>query len=118
MVQPPAFRPRLVFFVTWFGAGVGAVVGSILAHNLGQSGLFAGAIVGGLLGVGVGTATLARIRWLPREVRWGALWGGVVGFLVAAPIAVANLHTPITPVVCCALAGVGALLGAGVARRN
>src|SRR6266851_5822910 len=118
MVQRPSFRPRLVFLVTWFVAGGGAVAGSILAHNLGHSGLFAGAIVGGLLGVGGGTATLVRIGWLPRELRWGVLWGGVVGFLVAAPIAVANLHTPITPLVSCALAGLGALLGAGVARRK
>jgi hypothetical protein len=42
--------------------------------------------------------------------------GGVVGFAVAAPIAVTNLHTPVTPVVICALAGVGLLLGIGIAR--
>lgn len=94
------------------------MVGSMLAHTLGQSGLFAGAVIGGLLGVGLGIAGLVRIDWLPRELRSGALWGGVVGFLVAAPIAVTNLHTPIIPVVTCALAGVGALFGAGLARRK
>ncbi len=90
----------------------------MLAHTLGQSGLFAGAVFGGLLGVGLGIVGLVRIGWLARDLRWGTLWGGVVGFLVAAPIAVTNLHTPITPIMSCALAGVGALLGAGVARRK
>jgi len=40
----------------------------------------------------------------------------MVGFAVAAPIAVANLHTPVTPVLACAVAGVGLLVGVGIAR--
>jgi hypothetical protein len=42
--------------------------------------------------------------------------GAVLGFIIAAPIAVLNLHTPITPVLVCSLAGAGALIGAGRAR--
>jgi hypothetical protein len=41
---------------------------------------------------------------------------GIAGFAAAAPIAVANLHTPVTPVLSCSLVGLGVLLGAGVAR--
>jgi hypothetical protein len=43
--------------------------------------------------------------------------GALLGLCVAAPIAVANLHTPITPIAITSLAGVGALLGAGWGGR-
>lgn len=44
--------------------------------------------------------------------------GAALGFCVAVPIAVLNLHTPVTPVLACALAGVGSLFGAGWSRRR
>jgi hypothetical protein len=66
--------------------------------------------------VGTAVLILTRLQWLSPEDRTGAIVGAVVGFAVAAPIAVANLHTPITPVLTCALAGVGLLVGIGVAR--
>lgn len=93
------------------------MLGSILGNGLaGRTGLFGGAIVGGVLGVSIAVMIVARLGWLPREDRRGAAAGGIVGFAVAAPIAVMNLHTPVTPVLICGLAGVGVLLGAGVAR--
>ena len=72
--------------------------------------------MGGIVGVAVAVAAAARFDWLSRQDRGSGLVGGIIGFAIAAPIAVANLHTPITPVLICGLAGVGALLGAGVAR--
>jgi hypothetical protein len=39
-----------------------------------------------------------------------------VGFAIATPIAVTNLHTPVTPVLICSLAGVGVLLGPRLSR--
>ena len=100
----------------WALAGFGAVIGSILGHAAGQSGLFAGAIVGGFLGVVVSVTTAIRLEWLPPTDRWGALGGGLVGFGLAAPIAVANLHTPLIPFLICGLAGAGLLLGVGLVR--
>jgi hypothetical protein len=109
-------KPLRVFLVSWALAGLGALVGSILGNSMGKAGLFAGAVVGGVAGVAVAIAALVRLAWLAQADRRGALVGGTIGFLIAAAIAVANLHTPITPVLVCGLSGAGALLGTGVAR--
>lgn len=111
-----SFKPVLVFLAAWALTGLGAVIGSILGHGAGKAGLFAGAAVGGVLGVGAAVVILAKLQWLSPGDRRGAVVGGIVGFAVAAPIAVSNLQTPVTPVLTCALAGVGLLLGARVAR--
>jgi hypothetical protein len=111
-----SLRPIPAFLTAWALAGIGAVIGSILGHAAGKPGLFAGAVVGGVVGVGAAVAVLTRLQWLSREDRGGAFVGGIVGFAVAAPIAVINLHSPVTPVLICGLAGVGLLLGVGVAR--
>ena len=69
-----------------------------------------------LVPFGAAVAVVAKLKWLSMNDRAGALLGGVVGFAVAAPIAVTNLHTPLTPILICGLAGVGLLLGIGIAR--
>jgi len=109
-------KPIPVFLATWVLTGIGAVVGSILGNAAGKPGLFAGAIVGGVLGVGAAVGVVTKLRWLSADDRLGALLGGIGGFAVAAPIAATNLHTPVTPVLVCGLAGAGLLLGIGVAR--
>jgi hypothetical protein len=109
-------KPIPAFLTTWALAGLGAIIGSILGNAAGKPGLFAGAVVGGALGVGAAVVALAKIGWLSPEDRRGAFVGGIVGFAVAAPVAVTNLHTPLIPVLICGLAGVGLLLGVGVAR--
>lgn len=109
-------KPLSLFVAAWGLAGLGAVIGSILGNSLGKTGLFLGAVSGGLVGIGSAVALASTLRWLPREDRRGALLGGIIGFAIAAPIAVANLHTPVTPILICGLAGVGLLMGIGVAR--
>jgi len=105
-----------VFIASWALSGLGAVIGSILGNAAGKTGLFAGAVVGGLLGVAAAVAALTKLHWLLAGERRAALVGGIVGFGIATPITVTNLHTPITPVLACGLTGVGVLLGVGVAR--
>jgi hypothetical protein len=114
--QPTHLKPFPLFITAWALAGLGAVIGSILGNAAGKGGLFAGAILGGMIGIGVAVAIGSKLQWLPTADRVGALVGGGAGFAVAAPIAVSNLHTPVTPILICALAGVGLLLGVGVAR--
>ncbi|MDP2957207.1 MAG: DUF4440 domain-containing protein [Longimicrobiales bacterium] len=111
-------KPLPVLLTSWALAGLGAVVGSILGNAFGRVGLFAGAVVGGGLAIAGAVTLLARLRWLPPATRSGAIAGGLLGFLIAVPIAVSNLHTPITPIVSCALVGAGVLLGAGVVRGS
>ncbi len=107
-------KPLPVLLTSWVLAGLGAAVGSILGNAFGRVGLFAGAVVGGGLAIAGSVTLLAKLRWLPPGTRRGAMAGGLLGFLIAVPIAVSNLHTPITPIVSCALVGAGVLLGAGV----
>ena len=105
-----------MFIATWALAGLGAVIGSALGSGAGRPGLFGGGVVGGVLGVVTAVLGLTKLQWLLAEDRRGALVGGIVGFAVAAPIAVTNLHTPMAPVLLCGLSSVGLLLGVGVAR--
>jgi hypothetical protein len=109
-------KPIPAFLAAWSFAGLGAVVGSILGHGAGKPGLFAGAVLGGVCGIWVAVGVVAKLRWLSPRDRRGAFVGGILGFAVAAPVAVNNLHTPVIPVLICALAGVGLLVGAAFGR--
>jgi hypothetical protein len=82
----------------------------------GQTWLFAGAVLGGPVGALLGVWLCTRLGWLASAQRRPASAGAIVGFLIAAPIAATNLHTPVIPVLICSLAGVGALIGAGRSR--
>ena len=109
-------KPYLVLFFAWGIAGLGAVVGSVIGNAAGQTGLFLGAFVGGITAVAGAVLVVTKLHRLPRSERAGALIGGVLGFIVAAPIAVGNLHPSIIPVLSCGMVGVGVLLGAGISR--
>lgn len=110
-------KARLTLILVWILAGAGAVGGSILGAAGGRTTLFLGALVGGVVGAPLGVLLSARLGWLEPWQRRTAAIGAILGFLVAAPVAAMNLHTPITPVLICSLAGVGALLGAGRGKR-
>ena len=109
-------KPLPVLLLVWLSSGVGAFVGSILGNGLGRTGLMAGAVVGGLVASAAGVDVATRLDWLPRTGRQAAAVGAMVGFIVAAAVAMATLHTPIIPIAVASLSGVGALLGAGMAR--
>ena len=102
--------------LTWFVTGLGAMAGSILGNAAGPPGLRVGAVAGGVLGL-LGAVTAARrLAWLPRGETRGAFVGGLVGFAFAVPITLTHMGSPLIPVLSCGLVGIGALLGAGVAR--
>jgi hypothetical protein len=102
--------------LTWLATGGGAFLGSVLGNAAGPTGLLVGGAIGGAAGLAIGVLLASRMGWLPPRERTGALLGGLIGFAIATPIALSNLHTPVTPVLACGLAGIGALFGAGVAR--
>ena len=99
----------------WALGGLGTAIGSILSNAFGRTGLFVGAVLGGILAIAAVARVLVKLVWLPPTSYRAALAGGLLGFAIAVPIAVANLHTPIVPIASCALVGVGLLLGAGAA---
>ncbi|MFL5581589.1 MAG: hypothetical protein ACJ8AO_14575 [Gemmatimonadaceae bacterium] len=108
-----AVRAGPLFVASFLVAGFCTVVGSILGNAWHQTRiLYLGAVVGGLLGCVLAARLAARLGWVPRErVRATAL-GAAAGFAVATPIAVTNLHTPVTPILATMLVGLGAVLGA------
>src|ERR1051326_6727824 len=94
--------------------GVGRVcilLGSVLGSSLGKASLFSGAVVGGIIGVAVAVWIAARFGLLGRAGFGVTFLGGVIGFGVAAVIAVQNLHGPLIPLASVGLIGLGALLG-------
>lgn len=93
--------------------GFGAVAGSILGNAFGRRGLFIGATVAGTLALLIAIQVLTGLRWLDSERRRGGTIGGLVGFALAAPLAVMNLQTPVIPIVVTSLVGFGVVLGAG-----
>ncbi len=101
----------LLFLIVCGLAGVCIFLGSVLGHGLGTIGLFSGAIIGGVVGVAVAVWLTARFGLLDRANSRVTFLGGVVGFIVAAVIAVNNLHGPIIPMASVGLIGLGALIG-------
>ena len=109
---------RRTLLFTWFVTGGGTLLFSILGGWFGKAGLFTGAIIGGVGAVTMAVFVMVQFGWLAREVRTAAIVGGIIGFLVAAIIAVTNLRGPIVPLLSCALSGAGVLMGVGFARKD
>ena len=102
-----------VVLLAWIVTGLGAVAGSIAGNAFGRRGMFIGAMVGGTLALLGAIRLLTSLEWLDVERRRGGSIGGLVGFALASPLAVMNLHTPITPILVTSLVGIGVVLGAG-----
>jgi len=101
----------MLVLLTWGLSGLGAVGGSILGSAGGKRGLFVGAALGGAAAAASSAWLASRLRLIaPGRVR-GAALGGLIGFAAAAPLAALNLHTPVIPVLCTGLTGIGALVG-------
>ena len=104
-------KAAVALVTIWMLTGLGAVAGSILGNAAGKSGLFAGAVVGGAALAYLAPQLCTKLGWIARGRTKQASLGAVLGFLLAAPIAATNLHTPVIPVLMCSLAGIGALIG-------
>jgi hypothetical protein len=96
--------------------GACILLGSVLGRGLSHAGLFAGAAVGGILGVAAALLLAARLNLMERAVFGAAFLGGVAGFAVAAVIAVKNLHGPLIPAASVGLVGAGVIIGKVVGR--
>jgi len=94
------------------------LLGSFMGHSIHSLGLFAGAIIGGTVGVATAVWLAARLRLLERASYAATFVGGLIGFVVAAVIAVKNLHGPLIPMASVGLIGLGALLGKIVSHKR
>ena len=97
--------------ITWVLSGAGAVAGSIIGSAGGPRWLSLGAVAGAVIGTVSAAYLASKLSLIRVEQLPATALGGLIGFWVAASVAVSNLHTPVVPVLCTCLTGFGALLG-------
>jgi len=107
----------MLFLFVSGSTGAAAVLGSVLGAAANHVGLFIGALFSGLIGVWVGVRLSKTLRFIEAsDIRPGILGGGI-GFLLMAPLAAANAHTPIIPVLSVGIVGLGALVSIKVSGK-
>jgi hypothetical protein len=110
---------NLLLFLIVSGLDAGCILlGSFMGHSISSVGLFAGAIIGGIVGVAAAVWLAGRLRLLERASYGATFVGGLIGFAVAVVIAVKNLRGPIIPMAAVGLIGLGALLGKTVSHKR
>lgn len=119
---------NLQLFITVCGVdGISILLGSIVGHKVldlivtgdpGNAGLFAGAILGGIVGIVAAVWLAVRAKLLDRASSRAAFLGGLLGFALAALIATRNLHGPLIPLASTALIGLGTILGKRISQKE
>ena len=100
-----------------FLSGAFAVGGSILGNAFGKTGLFVGAVLGGVIGVTAATRIAAWRGWIARDRAPRVQVFSTLAFFIAALIAGNNLWTPLIPIASTCIVGIAAIIGAAEARR-
>jgi hypothetical protein len=113
-----ARKNLLLFLIVSALDAICILLGSFLGHSIRSMGLFAGAIIGGTVGVAAAVWLAARLHLLERASYGATFVGGLIGFVVAAVIAVKNLRGPVIPMASVGLIGLGALLGKIVSHKR
>jgi len=98
-------------------SGVLSVLGSIGGRALGRSGLFVGAVLGGIVGIALAGLIARRLRLIDHRSYAPTVIGGTIGYVLAAMIAANNLERPVVPMLSVTVVGLGAVVG-GFARRR
>ena len=106
-------KPALLFLVVCVVTGPALFLGSVIGHLFGQTGVYVGAIIGGVAGVIAATQIACKRNILSRKRFIPATIGGMLGLALAAIVATHHMDTPIIPIASIALIGLGATLGAG-----
>ena len=100
----------LLFLTMCILPGTAAVGGSILGNAAGKTGLFIGAVIGGLIGVTAATRISLWRGWISPDRGPAVQVAGLVGFIIAAIIAGTNLWTPLIPIASTWIIGGAAVL--------
>jgi hypothetical protein len=107
-----------LFFTAIILSGIGGAGGSMLGNAFGRTGLWIGGIAGGLLASILAGYLAAKVGWIAPMRQRATTIGTAIGFLAAAAVAANTLSSPIGPVLSTALAGIGAVIGAGSRNRS
>jgi hypothetical protein len=113
-----ALKNLLLFIIVSGLDAICILLGSFVGHSINSTALFAGAIIGGIVGVVAAVWLAVRLRLLERASSAATFVGGLIGFVVAAVIAVKNLRGPVIPMAAVGLIGLGALLGKTVSHKR
>src|SRR5688572_26771885 len=107
-------KPIRTFILLVFAGGLGGFFGSILGNAAGVEGntdLFIGGVLGGLILAPAAAVVAGRSGWIARdEVRPTAI-GAALGFIAAVLVAVNTLSSPVGPALSTLLTGIGGLFG-------
>jgi len=98
--------------------GLLTVLGSMVGNAFGKTGLYIGAIAGGVCGILLVMIWARRYQLIEARNHVSTLIGTTLGYLIAAVIAVNNLHTPVIPIASTALVGAGAVIGSLLGRKE
>ena len=118
MIGVMILKNALLFTIVCGLSGVCIFLGSVLGNSVGKPGLFAGAVIGGIAGVGLAIWLAVRFGLLAPNDFAMTFAGGIIGFIVAAVIAVNNLDGPLIPAASVAILGAGALIGKRVSNKQ
>jgi hypothetical protein len=113
-----ALKTLLLFLIVSALDAICILLGSFMGHSISSVGIFAGAIIGGIIGVATAVWLASRLRLLERASYGATFLGGLIGFVVAAVIAVKNLRGPVVPMATVGLIGLGAILGKIVSHKR
>jgi len=113
-----ALKNLLLFLIVSGLDAILILLGSFVGHSIRGIGIFVGAIVGGVFGVALAVWVARRLRLLDRASYAATFLGGLIGFVIAAVIAVKNLHGPLIPLASVGLIGLGAVLGKVVSSNR
>ena len=113
-----ALKNLLLFLVVSALDAICILLGSFMGHSIPSIGLFAGAIIGGIVGVAAAVWLAVLLHLLDRASYSATFLGGLIGFILAAVIAVKNLHGPLIPMASIGLIGLGAILGKAISRNR
>ena len=112
------YKYLMLFLIVCIITGLATFVGSVVGHAFGQQALFAGAVIGGIAGVFISCLIAGKIKKLQPLNFKSTFIGGIIGYIIAAIIAVNSLHSALITVGSMAIAGLGAIAGYSLGKKN
>src|SRR4051812_499303 len=101
------YRYLILFACVCIITGLTTFAGSVVGHAFGQQLLFAGAITGGIAGVFVSCFIAGKTKKLqPLNFKLTFI-GSMIGYIIAAVIAVNSLHSALITVGSMSITGLG-----------
>ena len=100
-----------IFLTETFSCGICTFIGSITGNSFNQSGLFIGAIAGGVVGIILSSYLLLKMKIIASSEIIPIIAWGVLFFLSASLFAVTNLNSPIIPLLSLLFVGIGGIIG-------